>query len=52
MNRDQGAYNLSNSYRPLFTTSNQSSDKQSKSRDEVKVSLMTVLDENWNSHSK
>ena len=33
MRRDQRTYNLSNTYRPLFATSNQSSGKQSKSRD-------------------
>ena len=33
MNWDQGAYILSNMYRPLFTTKNQSSGKQCKSCD-------------------
>ena len=35
MYQDQGAYNLSNIYWPLFTTKNQLSGKQSKSYDVV-----------------
>ena len=31
MNQDPGAYSLSNIYRPLFTTNNQSNGKQSQS---------------------
>ena len=33
MNEDQGAYNLNNIYIPLYTSSSQSSGKQSNPRD-------------------
>ena len=47
MKRDQGAYNLSNIYRHLFTTSNQSSGKQSMSRDVTKLMSQSDDGSRW-----
>ena len=50
----EGAYNLSNIYRPLFTTTNQSNGKQSKSRYDTRSRSQSYDDSqsDRNFHSK
>ena len=56
MKWDQGLYSLSNIYRPLFTTNNKSSGKQSKSLDVTRLRSQSDdgsnPNENRNCHSK